>query len=66
MKGIGGTSRFQEEKETQEGEGLFWHALEEEGCSNHVRRQGELGPAASASGMWPKMSGRIRRNKPLS
>ena len=42
MEGIGGTFRFQEEKETQgKREGLFCHALEQEENSSHdVRSRG--------------------------
>jgi hypothetical protein len=46
-------------EEMREGEKeLFCHALEEGGLCNHVRPQGELGPAASAMGRWLKMSDR--------
>jgi hypothetical protein len=40
------------------GGGAFCHALEEEGHSNHVRSQGELGCVASTTGRWPRMLGR--------
>ena len=50
-----------EEKADKRKEGrAFCHALEEEECKNYVRSQGEgeLGPAAFATGKWPRIFGR--------